>query len=148
MSGFAALVFEVVCEDVEHEGLSEGKLGASLLNLSPGYLEVDCDARLESLEVILLQKLRRAHVLQQTLKALKLLSKHGCLLVDALFVGLHFLCSLMLDLYVQFGSEFCELFGHHLLDELHLLWLGIKGESFADLWVGLLFSGVLVRLLG
>ena len=44
MSGFAALVLEVVCEDVEHEGLSEGKLGTSFLDLSSGYLEVDCVA--------------------------------------------------------------------------------------------------------
>ena len=127
MSGLASLAFEVLCQDVEHEGLSEGKLGASLLNLSPGYLEVDCDARLESLEVILLQKLRRAHVLQQTLKALKLLSKDGCLLVDALFISLHFFSSLVADFYLQLGSEFRELFGYHLLDELYLLWLGIKG---------------------
>jgi len=44
LSGFAALVLEVVCEDVEHEGLSEGKLGTSFLDLSSGYLEVDCVA--------------------------------------------------------------------------------------------------------
>lgn len=98
LSSFASLVFKVVCEDVKHEGLSKSELGAGLLNLGPDYLEVDCVARLESSKVILLQQLLSTHVHKQALKALKLLGKHGCLLVDALFISLHFLYSLMVDL--------------------------------------------------